>query len=68
MAKQRDPNIHVGGGVFEEDFVKLRGLRDRTLNLPVRMLHALRVNLHGGRLPVPEADGHSYLKIPANRF
>jgi len=28
----------------------------------------LQVNLRGGKLPEPEADGHSYFKIPANRF
>lgn len=36
--------------------------------LGYRMLHALQVNLRGGRLPEPEADGYSYFKIAANRF
>ena len=29
-----------------------------------RRLHALQVNLRGGRLPEPENDGRRYLKIP----
>lgn len=68
VARHKAENIHLGGGVSERDFVKLRTERDRTLPLPNRMLHALQVNLRGGRLPEPEADGYSYLKIPANRF
>lgn len=61
-------NVHLKGGTGEAEYVKLRTERDRTLPLPDRMLHALQVNLRGGRLPEPEADGHSYFKIPANRF
>lgn len=68
VAEQRARNIHVGGGVPRDDYVKLREERDATLPLPDRMLHALQVNLRGGRLPPPEDDGHSYFKIPANRF
>jgi hypothetical protein len=32
------------------------------------MLAALQVNLRGGRLPPPESDGASYLKIPVDKF
>jgi glyoxylase-like metal-dependent hydrolase (beta-lactamase superfamily II) len=68
VAEHKASNIHVKDGVSEAAFVKLRTERDKTLPLPDRMLHALQVNLRGGRLPEPEADGNSYLKIPANRF
>lgn len=68
VADQRANNPHVGGGASREAFMEIRDTRDATLNLPGRMLHALQVNLRGGRLPEPEADGHSYFKIPANRF
>ena len=68
VAQHRSTNIHVKDGVSERDFVKLRTERDKTLPLPDRMLHALQVNLRGGRLPEPESDGHSYFKIPANRL
>lgn len=68
VADHRANNVHIGGGVSEEDYVKLRDERDATLGLPDRMLHALQVNLRGGRLPEPEDDGHSYFRIPANRF
>ncbi len=68
VAQQRAENIHVKDGISEAEFVKLRVERDRTLPLPKRMLHALQVNLRGGRLPIPESDGHHYLRIPVDRF
>lgn len=37
---------------------------DRDLPMPKLMLHALQVNIRGGRLPDPEHDGRRYLKIP----
>jgi glyoxylase-like metal-dependent hydrolase (beta-lactamase superfamily II) len=68
VAEHKAKNVHLKGGTSEADYVKLRSERDPTLPLPDRMLHALQVNLRGGRLPEPEEDGHSYFKIPANRF
>lgn len=68
VAEHKASNIHLKGGVPEADYVKVREERDATLSLPNRMLHALQVNLRGGRLPEPESDGHCYLRIPANRF
>jgi glyoxylase-like metal-dependent hydrolase (beta-lactamase superfamily II) len=61
-------NVHVRRGTDRADFIRAREERDSTLSLPDRMLHALQVNLRGGRLPPPENDGNSYFKIPANRF
>lgn len=68
VAEHLAENIHVRAGTTEEEFVRAREERDATLSLPDRMLHALQVNLRGGALPEPEADGESYFKIPANRF
>lgn len=68
VAEHRQRNKHVKDGTAESDFVRTRDERDRTLALPDRILHALQVNLRGGRLPAPEADGNRYLKIPVNRF
>jgi glyoxylase-like metal-dependent hydrolase (beta-lactamase superfamily II) len=68
VAQHKASNIHVRDGVSEFEFVKLRTERDKGLPLPDRMLHALQVNLRGGRLPKSESDGHSYLRIPINRF
>ena len=46
----------------------VRDARDATLPLPKLMLAALQVNISGGRLPAPEGNGRSYLKIPLNHF
>lgn len=64
VASQRAMNIHVHEGVSEEDFVAMRNARDATLSMPHLILPAIQVNVHGGRLPEPEANGTRYLKIP----
>lgn len=66
VREQKTDNIHVGGGVSEADFVALRDKRDATLPLPKLMLHALQVNIRGGRLPEPDGNGVSYLRVPVN--
>lgn len=63
VAEQRSKNDHVAGKT-ESEFVALREARDRTLPMPKLILHALQVNIRGGRLPEPENDGRRYLKFP----
>ena len=66
VAEERQKNIHVHDGVSEEDFVKLRNARDKTLDMPVLILPSVQVNMRAGHLPPPEANGVSYLKIPVD--
>jgi glyoxylase-like metal-dependent hydrolase (beta-lactamase superfamily II) len=68
VAEQRAHNTHLRGDVSEEAYVRMREERDRSLPLPGLLLDALQVNIRGGRLPEPEANGVSYLKIPLNQF
>jgi glyoxylase-like metal-dependent hydrolase (beta-lactamase superfamily II) len=68
VEEQAASNKHVGGGTPKHEYARLREERDATLALPDRMLAALQVNLRAGKLPPAEADGHSYLKMPMNRF
>jgi glyoxylase-like metal-dependent hydrolase (beta-lactamase superfamily II) len=68
VAEQKRDNTHVGGGRDRQSYISLRETRDKTLPLPELMLAALQVNLRGGRLPEPEDNGRSYLKIPLNSF
>ncbi len=68
VAQQKRENIHFGNSPTCEEYVRLRRARDRTLPMPKQILHALQVNLRGGRLPPPESDGRHYLKIPVNRL
>ena len=63
VGEQQRENVHLKG-TGEADFVELRRKRDAELTMPRQILHALQVNMNGGRLPEPEANGRSYLKIP----
>lgn len=63
VAEQKRSNPHVAG-IDEAMFVALREARDRTLPMPKLILHALQVNVRGGRLPEPEDNGRRYLKFP----
>lgn len=67
IAAQKAGNVHVRDGVSEEMFVDLRTRRDATLEVPTLMLPAVQVNIRGGRLPQPEGNGATYLKIPITR-
>jgi glyoxylase-like metal-dependent hydrolase (beta-lactamase superfamily II) len=63
VGEQKRLNPHLAGKA-EAEFVALREGRDRTLPMPKLILHALQVNIDGGRLPEPEANGTRYLKFP----
>lgn len=64
IGAQRDGNVHVHDGVDEDAFVAMRTARDATLDMPRLILPAIQVNMRGGHLPEPEANGTRYLKIP----
>ena len=64
VAEQRAKNTHLTKAKTEDAFVALREARDRELAMPKLILHALQVNIRGGRLPEPESNGKRYLKIP----
>ncbi|GLK69998.1 MBL fold metallo-hydrolase [Ancylobacter dichloromethanicus] len=64
VAEQKAENIHMARCRSEEAFVAIREARDRSLAMPKLILHSLQINTNGGRLPEPESNGISYLKIP----
>lgn len=64
VAEQRATNTHVSKCRTEAEFVALREGRDKTLPMPKLILHALQVNMNGGRLPTPDANGRRHLKFP----
>ena len=63
VAEQKRSNPHLADK-NEAEFVALRNARDRILPMPKLILHALQVNIAGGRLPDPEVNGTRYLKFP----
>lgn len=64
VAQQRADNIHLKEARTEPEFVALRRSKDSKLPMPKLILHALQVNIRGGRLPEPEDNETRYLKIP----
>jgi hypothetical protein len=66
VAEQRRANVHVHDGVTEDEFVAFRTARDATLGMPKLILPSIQVNMRAGKLPPPEANGVSYLKLPVN--
>ena len=68
VAQERAANVHVGGGRTREEFVAFRTERDAGLGMPKLILPSIQVNMRAGRMPPPEEDGETYLKIPIGRI
>lgn len=66
VKQQREGNVHVKDGTTEDEFVAMRTARDKDLSMPNLIMPSVQVNIRGGRLPEPEANGVSYIKIPVN--
>ncbi|MEC8463948.1 MAG: MBL fold metallo-hydrolase [Pseudomonadota bacterium] len=68
VGEQRRSNIHISGGVKEDDYVQMRSDRDATLSLPRLIIPAVQVNMRAGHFPPVEENGTSYIKVPLNVF
>ena len=66
MQVQRTTNVHLHDGVSEDAFVAMRVERDAALGMPKLILPSIQVNMRGGHMPPPEANGVSYLKLPVD--
>ncbi|WP_234033859.1 MBL fold metallo-hydrolase [Qipengyuania gaetbuli] len=66
VGQQKRENVHVKEGTSEDEFVEMRTARDKTLAMPKLIMPSVQVNIRGGRLPEPEDNGVSYIKIPVN--
>ncbi|MDA9190125.1 MBL fold metallo-hydrolase [Alphaproteobacteria bacterium] len=64
VAEQKNNNIHIGGAISEDEFVKLRETRDVTLGMPKLIMPSIQVNMRAGHMPPSEDDGKTYLKVP----
>ena len=63
---ERDWNVHVGRGVSEADFVRMRTARDKTLAMPRLILPSVQINMRAGEMPPLDSNGMRYLKLPLN--
>lgn len=64
VAEQKTLNIHLAGGVSEDEFVAMREARDATLNMPRLIMPSIQVNMRAGHMPPEEDNGEVYVKIP----
>lgn len=68
VGEQRKGNCHVHEHVAAQTFQGMRDERDAALGHP-ELLHAsLQINMRGGRLPKPTAQGEYYLRLPQLGF
>jgi glyoxylase-like metal-dependent hydrolase (beta-lactamase superfamily II) len=68
VGEQKRENVQLNAETGRDDFVAFRETRDAKLSMPRLILPSLQVNIRAGRLPEPEPNGTSYLKIPLNQF
>jgi glyoxylase-like metal-dependent hydrolase (beta-lactamase superfamily II) len=66
VREERDGNVHLRGGVTEDDFVAMRTARDATLSAPTLLLPSIQVNIRAGRFPKARQNGVSYLLLPVH--
>jgi glyoxylase-like metal-dependent hydrolase (beta-lactamase superfamily II) len=64
IGESKKTNIQLTYSTSKTDFVNFREARDKTLKAPRLLLPSLQVNMAAGKLPSPEANGVSYLKLP----
>jgi len=66
VGEQKENNVHVKTSILEDEFVKIREARDKTLNMPKLIIPSIQVNMRAGNLPPPEDNGSIYIKVPIN--
>jgi glyoxylase-like metal-dependent hydrolase (beta-lactamase superfamily II) len=64
VTEQRERNVVLNASTREEDFVAFRTRRDKELPPPRLLFPSVQMNIRAGRMPPPESNGKSYLKIP----
>ena len=66
VGEQKKKNIHVKTSIGEDEFVKVREARDKTLNMPKLIIPSIQVNKRAGNLPPAEDSGDVFIKVPIN--
>ncbi|MGM0563903.1 MAG: MBL fold metallo-hydrolase [Pseudomonadota bacterium] len=68
IGEQKRSNKHVGEGISQAEFIKMREERDATLDMPRLILPSIQVNIRAGQMPPAEDNGKIYFKIPVNEL
>ncbi len=66
VGEQKKNNIHVKTSIEEDEFVKVREARDKTLSMPKLIIPSIQVNMRAGNLPPAEDNGEVFIKVPIN--
>jgi glyoxylase-like metal-dependent hydrolase (beta-lactamase superfamily II) len=66
VGAQRQANPHVRDGITEDEFVATREAKDAKLGTPKLLIPSIQVNMRAGKMPPPEENGQTYLKVPIN--
>ena len=66
VGEQKKNNIHVKTSIGEDEFVRVREARDKTLNMPKLIIPSIQVNMRAGNLPPAEDSGDVFIKVPIN--
>lgn len=64
IGRSKESNVQLRASTSRDEFVKMRNARDATLAAPRLLYPSVQVNVDGGRLPKPHANGKRYLTIP----
>jgi glyoxylase-like metal-dependent hydrolase (beta-lactamase superfamily II) len=67
IAREKHSNRQLKVGMTRDEFVAFRQERDATLAPPRLLYQSVQINVNGGRLPAPHANGMRYLVMPLNR-
>ena len=68
IGESKASNKQLRGDTSREDFVKFRTERDAQLRPPNLIFQSIQVNIRGGRLPEPGANGLRTLLLPMGVF
>lgn len=66
IGEEKAKNIQLKASTTEDEFVKFRENKDKTLAAPKLIYQSILVNIDAGHLPKAEDNGKRYLKIPLN--
>ena len=64
IGEEKKNNIQLKAETSEQEYVKFRAERDKTLKAPRLLLPSLQINIRAGNFPEKEDNGKRYLKLP----
>jgi glyoxylase-like metal-dependent hydrolase (beta-lactamase superfamily II) len=63
---ERSANVQLRTETTREDYVAFRRTRDKALAAPRLLFPSVQVNIDGGKLPAPDANGQRRIHLPLN--